>query len=227
MFDNRRVDLYWPGRFVGRLAFLNRAGLFLVLLGTSLTGLVVVIAWYLASNQSGSSSLGGFMGQMMGSQSVQGMPAMSGYVWGTSLILVVLAIVGVVGLAYYLAFPWIKTVPAKSVVTGTSKETAASPKEVVPSPMEAASPKENWATVIRTSNPEERKVLEVLAAHNGTYLQKFVVKESGLSRLKTHRIVSRFTERGIVVAAKSGNTNELSLSPWLMNDMTERKSQAA
>lgn len=76
--------------------------------------------------------------------------------------------------------------------------------------------------MVRTSNPEEKKVLDVLAGHNGTYLQKFIVKESGLSKLKTHRIISRFAERGIVSAVKSGNTNEVSLSPWLKQDLSAR-----
>jgi uncharacterized membrane protein len=69
--------------------------------------------------------------------------------------------------------------------------------------------------LMRTSKPEEKRILEVLSAHNGVYLQKFIVKESGLSKLKTHRIISRFAERGIVSAMKSGNTNEVRLSPWL------------
>jgi uncharacterized membrane protein len=59
----------------------------------------------------------------------------------------------------------------------------------------------------------------VLAAHDGKYLQKFIVKETGLSKLKTHRIVSRLAERGIVTAVSSGNTNEVSLSPWLQQDI--------
>jgi len=38
--------------------------------------------------------------------------------------------------------------------------------------------------------PEEQKVLNVLINHQGKYLQKYVVKEAGLSRLKTHRVVA-------------------------------------
>jgi hypothetical protein len=73
----------------------------------------------------------------------------------------------------------------------------------------------SWSVLLRTLKPDERKVLEVLAAHDGTYLQKYVSKESGLSKLRTHRIVARFVERGIVTASKSGNTNEVSLADWL------------
>ena len=62
--------------------------------------------------------------------------------------------------------------------------------------------------------PEEQKVYNVLVAHRGKYLQKYVVKESGLSRLKTHRIVARFAQRGIVTVNEFGNTNEILLSDW-------------
>ena len=63
--------------------------------------------------------------------------------------------------------------------------------------------------------PEEQKVLNVLILHQGKYLQKYVVKEAGLSRLKTHRIVARFAQRGIVTIKEFGNTNELLLSDWV------------
>jgi uncharacterized membrane protein len=74
---------------------------------------------------------------------------------------------------------------------------------------------DRWPVLLRTSKPDERKVLEVLAAHDGKYLQKYISRESGLSKLRTHRIVARFVERGIVTASKSGNTNEVSLADWL------------
>jgi uncharacterized membrane protein len=63
--------------------------------------------------------------------------------------------------------------------------------------------------------PEEQKVLNVLVAHQGKYLQKYVGKETGLSRLKTHRIVARFAQRGIVTVKEFGNTNAVLLSEWV------------
>jgi uncharacterized membrane protein len=64
--------------------------------------------------------------------------------------------------------------------------------------------------------PEEQKVINVLINHNGKYLQKYVTKEAGLSRLKTHRIVARFVKRGIVTVKEFGNTNEIALSDWVI-----------
>jgi len=69
--------------------------------------------------------------------------------------------------------------------------------------------------LLKTMTPEEQKVLNVLVAHQGKYLQKYLVKEAGLSRLKTHRIIARFAQRGIVTVKEFGNTNEVLLSEWV------------
>lgn len=153
----------------------------------------------------------GLMGQMMGNQYSQGTIApMPSYVWTSILAVFVLIVVGVLGLVYYLAYPEIKI---------------ARPEQAIAAVAQSSRPdvKESWETVIRTSKPEERKVLEVLATHDGTHLQKLIVKETGLSKLKTHRILSRFVERGIVTAVKKGNTNEITLMPWLEKDLKGRK----
>ena len=70
-------------------------------------------------------------------------------------------------------------------------------------------------SVFKTLNEDERKVLEVLKSHEGRYLQKYIRKEAGLSRLKTHRVLARLAERGIVTLEKTGNTNEVHIADWL------------
>lgn len=177
--------------------------LFLFLAVAALVLLAALAGWYLGSYQSGGGTVSGIMGQMMGNQSAGGMTTpMPGYVWGSLLLLLALVGVGIAGVAYYTAVPPIRTV-------------AAVPETAAPEPTSPAATREDWNVLLRTSKPEEKKVLEVLAAHNGRYLQKFIVKEAGLSRLKTHRIISRLVERGVVTAVPSGNTNEISLAPWL------------
>jgi hypothetical protein len=190
---------------------MRRVGLFFAVLASSVAALLLVLAWYLASYQGGYGSMTGLMGQMMGNQYAQGTIAtMPSYVWTSILTLFILVVVGGFGLVYYLAYPEIKiAVPQQATVADNQ-----------PSPPVA---KENWEAVLRTSKPEERKVLEVLATHDGTHLQKLIVKESGLSKLKTHRIVSRFVERGIATAVKTGNTNEVSLTPWLKEELKDRE----
>ncbi|MDG6901299.1 MAG: hypothetical protein JRM80_04995 [Nitrososphaerota archaeon] len=152
---------------------------------------------------------------MMGNQTPYGMTtAMPSYLWALFAALTVLAVAGVGGLAYYLAYPEIRPV---AVSAGPAPNVSESPDK----------PRLEWSALLRTSKPEEKRVLEVIASHDGKYLQKFIVKESGLSRLKTHRIVSRFAERGIVLVAKSGNTNEVSLALWLKPDVAAGKSHSA
>ena len=170
-------------------------------LGTAVFGFAIVVVWYLAA-QGGGSSFGGVMGQMMGNTHAYGMnSAMPTGVWVVLVALLALAVIGALGVGYYLAFPEIRHAPVQP--------------ERMQQVEKPESPGVSWEVLVRTAKPEERKVLDVLAAHDGRYLQKFIVKESGLSRLKTHRVLSRFAERGIVVAEKSGNTNEISLAPWL------------
>ena len=177
---------------------------FIAVVATALIMLVILVAWYLVSFQPGG-SLGGFMGQMMGTPANDGMTqSMPGWVWGTIVVFAALAIAGLVGLGYYLAYPEIRSNPVSQ------------PTKAVPDPK--GSPEMSWAVLMKTSKPEEKKVLEALAAHGGGYLQKFVVKETGLSKLKTHRIVSRLAERGGVVVERSGNTNQLSLAPWVRGE---------
>ena len=179
---------------------MKRVVAFLLLVVGSVAALAVLVAWYLAGYQPHGGTLGGVMGQMMG-RGPNGLTlAMPGWVWASLVALVALAVGGLAGLGYFLAYPEMRPGPAV-------------PQQA--SPAASGGGEMSWAVLMRTSKPEEKRVLEVLAAHRGSYLQKFIVKESGLSRLKTHRILSRLAERGIVAAEKSGNTNEISLAPWL------------
>jgi short subunit fatty acids transporter len=184
----------------------KRAAFFLVFLVAAFAGFLLTAVWYLGGSRSSNTSAAGMMGQMMGNQYAYGMTSpMPSYVWAGLAVLLVLIVVGVAGLAYYLTFPEIKTTAAPAETFHETKSASGNPKV-------------EWSVLLRTSKPEEKRVLEVLAAHDGSYLQKFIVKESGLSRLKTHRIVSGFAERGILMVAKSGNTNQVSLAPWLRED---------
>jgi hypothetical protein len=75
------------------------------------------------------------------------------------------------------------------------------------------------AMVMRTLKPDERKVVGVLKVHGGSYIQKFITQEAGLSRLKTHRVVATLAERGIVHVEKRGNSNEVTLAKWFLEGM--------
>jgi len=197
---------------------MRRINIFLAILIASLASLIALVAiglstfTYSSQNPSHPSSwmngMWGNMGGMMGQTGTSGIqnpvPAYFGVVF---VVLVGVTVVGVGGLAYYLALPEIRT--------GALAKTAAAPivKSAVEQPVQGAVTP--YASVVKTLTSEERRVIEVLAAHDGKYLQKYIRKETGLSRLKTHRIVARLAERGIVSLEKTGNTNQVFLANWL------------
>jgi len=117
----------------------------------------------------------------------------------SSLLFLFTLLASVVGIIYFLVLPEMKNFVS---ATGTGKDAA--------------------SVVMRTLKPDERKVVGVLDAHGGTYLQKYITKEAGLSRLKTHRVIAALSERGIVRAEKRGNTNEVSLVGWFHDGMHQQ-----
>ncbi|WGM89099.1 MAG: hypothetical protein NUK63_09315 [Candidatus Bathyarchaeum tardum] len=123
-------------------------------------------------------------------------------IYGILLIVIAgIAIIGVAGLTYFYLFPEIKNVPQPQQTSSSSQ----SENQNLSS----------YESVLKTLNEDEHKVLTVLKNHNGTYLQKYIRHEAGLSRLKTHRILARFAERGMVTLEKTGNTNQVTLAEWL------------
>ena len=107
----------------------------------------------------------------------------------SSLLFLFTLLASVVGIIYFLVLP-----EMKNYVSANGKEAA--------------------SVVLRTLKPDERKVVGVINTHGGTYLQKYITKEAGLSRLKTHRVIAALSERGVVYVKKRGNTNEVSLVEW-------------
>lgn len=121
--------------------------------------------------------------------------------FGVLLILSIgLIIVGVGGSIYFYLFPEMSTCKVNlnnpEIQSSNSSESS-------------------FKTILKTMTEDERKVLEVLKNHNGKYLQKYIRTETGLSRLKTHRIIARFAKRDIVTLEKVGNTNEVKLKGWI------------
>lgn len=116
----------------------------------------------------------------------------------SSLLFLSTVLASVVGVIYFLVLPEIKNSYSSTASSGR---------------------KENTAMILRTLKPEESSVVNVLDIHGGTYLQKYVSKETGLSRLKTHRVVAALSERGIVQVEKRGNTNQVTIVKWLHDEM--------
>jgi len=128
----------------------------------------------------------------------QGFPSGIPFVIPLSTLLFLSTILAsVVGVIYFLVLPEMKNYYTSSEPAG----------------------KEATAMVMRTLKPDERKVVGVLKVHGGSYVQKFITQEAGLSRLKTHRVVATLAERGIVHVEKKGNSNDVTLARWFLDGM--------
>jgi hypothetical protein len=184
---------------------MQKSSVFLALLIASLVSLLVltVVGFYVftASPYPSNwiSDMWGHVGGMMGGSQVPVQNPAVPYFGVLFLVFVGVAIVSVGGLVYFLVFPEIKTTHAVASAEQLSSQNSATA----------------YDAIVKTLTDEERRVIQVLKVHGGKYLQKYTRKEAGLSRLKTHRIVARLAERGIVTLEKSGNTNEVLLANWL------------
>jgi len=211
---------------------MRRITLFLIVLIITVVALVAlaVVSWYFAATSPsyyGSSWMGQMWGSHLGSSSNYGMGGMMGngstatpsYLWLIPVVLGALVGVAVIGVAFYYAYPELKYIRGNTICnpnsSNTQFEASNKPTNVKKTSVELPNVSYNCDVILKTMTPEEKKVLNVLVAHQGKYLQKYVVKESGLSRLKTHRIVARFAERGIVTVKEVGNTNEIVVSDWV------------
>ena len=174
----------------------------MILLLASLIALVTltVVGFYVLSSGSSDwvNDMWSHMGGMMGGTSdvtVQN-PAAPYFMVGI-VVLVGVVVVSAGGLVYFYVFPEVRTGQARRGGQVSAQDSTA------------------YEAIVKTLTDEERRVIEVLKIHGGKYLQKYIRKEAGLSRLKTHRILVRLTDRGIVKLKKTSNTNEVQLSEWL------------
>ena len=183
---------------------MQKVSLFLILLIVSLVSLIVLflVMFYVLPVSSTQpdwwTDMWSHMGGMMGGSGQVSDPYLA-YFGILFLVVVGIVVVSVGGLVYFLMLPEIKG--NNQIIQNKAMQTSSN-----------SSP---YESVLKTLNDGERKVLTVLKKHDGKYLQKYIRNEAKLSRLKTHRILARFAERGIVTLQKTGNTNEVLLAEWL------------
>ena len=229
---------------------MRRLHILLFVLTITLAVLVTLalVSWYFAASAPtyyGSSWMGQMWGNHLGgSGSNWGMDGMMGggnpsasspsYLWVIPVALIGVVVVAIVGVAFYLYFPELRYIknrgqcnpqnpsPVVSQVKPTEAQTAPAPPSAPPTIPGVTATQNNCEVLLKTMTPEEQKVMNVLVAHKGKYLQKYVGKEAGLSRLKTHRIVARFAQRGIVTVKEFGNTNEIIISDWVNNSSSSK-----
>jgi uncharacterized membrane protein len=156
----------------------------------------------------GNSGMGGMMGGGNGASTAS-------YFWIIPAALIGIAIVGGVGLAFYVAFPEIRTVKETGFVSKSELSSLSPKPEMAKTTGISSEGVDPYELISRTMTPDEKKVLTVLTSHDGKYLQKYIKSETGLSRLQTHRIIARLADRGVVSVKQVGNTNEVLVSDWL------------
>ncbi|MHA1910474.1 MAG: helix-turn-helix transcriptional regulator [Candidatus Kariarchaeaceae archaeon] len=76
----------------------------------------------------------------------------------------------------------------------------------------AASP---YEVILHISTSEEILVVKAIDKLSPKVYQFEISKETGLSRMKIHRIVTRLSERGIINVEKIGKNSQISLSNWM------------
>jgi hypothetical protein len=199
--------------------------IFIITLSVLLT--LALVGWYLAATAPsyyGSSWMSQMWGSHLGSNgNYGGMGGMMGngngtatsYLWIIPVALIAIVAVSVIGVGFYLAFPQLRYVKRTCELPNANRVSVEPAKSGAGLVVNSAVETNECGILLKSMTPEEQRVLNVLVAHQGKYLQKYVVKEAGLSRLKTHRIVARFAQRGIVSIKEFGNTNEILLSDWV------------
>jgi len=199
---------------------MKRVNLFLILLITAVTALIAatIIGFTLFSSNNQTDPYG-WMSQMWGNHDNpnghRGMMSQTSTPTPTTnsilpyygilfAVLIATVIISIIGISYYLVYPQIRTSPALPPTTLN-----------VPHTPQTTQTSNAYETLAKTLTEDERKIIAVLQAHNGKFLQKYIKAETGLSRLQTHRILARLAERGIVSLEKTGNTNQVALADWL------------
>jgi predicted transcriptional regulator len=193
---------------------MKKIWLFVSVLAASISGFSASMIWTLSMmplNMGQQDWMINMMSRMMGASSSTLPDAVSDL---PSYFLIVPAAflgaiaVGLAGTIFYAIYPEIRRMNQEK-----------------PTPQAPIVPRESGASlqsIMRTLKPDERLVVDILHRHSNSYLQKYISKEAGLSRLKTHRIVARLSERGMVTVKRKGNTNEVSLADWLHQDQNAR-----
>jgi uncharacterized membrane protein len=169
---------------------MNKLKLLLILLVSAAVGLAVSLFLIALSIEPTLSPL-----ELLANMLTQGLPSdIPLFVPLSFFLFLSTVLASMVGVIYFLVLPEIRTYYGQDL---DSVETG-------------------FQMVMKTLGPDEKKVVSILQQHGGTYLQKYITKDAGFSKLKTHRVVARLAERSIVYVVKRGNTNEVSLTKWLL-----------
>lgn len=190
------------------MRFLRKIALFMVL-GLSLTfwiASIFAMQFQGPGVQSGMTGMMGMMGRMMGGTSTGQHPQPAGgpYVTLWPVLFIASASIAVIAVGGYVLAP---EIPYRK---------GSPPVGIAFQPV---------GTVMRVVKEDERKVLKALMDAGGQCTQRDIAKQTQFTRLKTHRIIARLAERGIVLVEKYGNTNKITLPQWLRSAASSGRSE--
>jgi uncharacterized membrane protein len=72
--------------------------------------------------------------------------------------------------------------------------------------------KKNTSVILKLMNADEKKLIEILVNNNGKALQAQLTRLPGMNKVKSHRIVKKLIERGVIKIEKYGKTNFITLN---------------
>ena len=67
--------------------------------------------------------------------------------------------------------------------------------------------KNNTEVLLKFLSPDERKLVNLLIENNGKILQAELTRLPGMSKVKSHRVVQRLIDRGVIEKETLGKTN--------------------
>jgi len=77
------------------------------------------------------------------------------------------------------------------------------------------SAKDNAGLVLKLLNTDEKKIVERLVKEKGKCFQSEISRIEGLGKLKSHRVLQRLSDRGVIEIEKHGKTNIVRFKPEL------------
>jgi len=72
--------------------------------------------------------------------------------------------------------------------------------------------KKNTEIILKFLNEDEKKLVNLLVESNGKVLQAEVTRLPGMSKVKSHRVVQKLIDRGVIEKESIGKTNVLKFS---------------
>ncbi len=73
--------------------------------------------------------------------------------------------------------------------------------------------------VLKFLDSREKKVVDLLIKNQGKTLQSEVSRSEGMGKLKSHRVIQKLSDKGVIEIQKNGNTNILRFKPEIKDSM--------